>query len=262
MAPFKNTSYGGAQSIKINQIEFTPTSDNTSGLSVTASGQEVFDPGNGYVYHIFVGPGTFVVNRSGNADILLVGGGGGGGFGSPSSYRAGGGGAGGYREELNVLLTEQTYEITVGTGGYGTSANGSDGAAGGTSSFTRQPTPSGGVPFTVGGSAATTISVGGGGGGSGTSAATPSPTGSAGGGEGGGGAGGIGGTYGNPGGQGNSSPNYAGGGGGGAGAAGADSPFGNQGGPGGAGLAAFSGDTGIPTAYGTCLLYTSDAADE
>ena len=92
MAPFKNNSFGGAQSIKVNEIEFTPTtSDNTSGLSVTASGQKVYVPGNGYVYHVFVGPGTFIVNRSGNVDILLVGGGAGGGKGSPTSYRGGAG---------------------------------------------------------------------------------------------------------------------------------------------------------------------------
>ena len=257
MAPFKNTSYGGAQSTKVNEIEFTPTtSDNTSGLSVTTSGQKVFVPGNGYVYHIFVGPGTFIVNRSGNADILLVGGGAGGGKGSPSYLRGGGGGAGGFREEPNVFLTEQVYEITIGSGGSGTSTYGADGLSGGTTSFTRQPSPTGGVPFTVGGSVATTISVGGGGAGGGSSTGIPSPQGSGGGGEGGnapgyfGWSGGTGGTYGNNGGRGSEPSNYSGGGGGGAGGNGG-SASGGTGGAGGVGKSAFSGDVGIPPFFGT-----------
>ena len=260
MAPFKNTSFGGSQSIKVNEIEYTPTiSDNKLGLSVTVSGQKVFTPGNGYTYHIFVGPGTFIVNHSGNADILVVGGGGGGGKGYPSSYRGGAGGAGGFREELNVLLTKQVYEITIGDGGYGTSVYsvyGADGQSGGTTSFSQQPVATGGAPFTVGGSSVTTLSVGGGGGGGGSNYGVPSPEGSGGGGEGGpspgyfGNPGGGSGSYGFNGGRGSHTPNYASGGGGGAGGI-SPTASGNTGGTGGIGKAAFSGDTGVPTDFGT-----------
>ncbi len=47
---------------------------------------------------------------SSNADILLVGGGGGGAF-------SGGGGGGGLKEALAVTLTQQSYSVSVGSGG-------------------------------------------------------------------------------------------------------------------------------------------------
>jgi len=74
-------------------------------------------PGNGYKYHTFTSPGTFVVSQSGTAEILLVAGGGAGG------YRiAGGGGAGGVLHGTTTL-TAGTYNVTVGKGGASQSNN-------------------------------------------------------------------------------------------------------------------------------------------
>lgn len=70
-------------------------------------------PGNGYKYHTFSSPGTFVVNSGPiPVEILVVGGGGGGG----PSY-GGGGGAGGLVYGPSITLNPGTYPVTVGGGG-------------------------------------------------------------------------------------------------------------------------------------------------
>jgi hypothetical protein len=255
MAPFKNIFFGGFQSIKTNKIEKTALSDSAAGISVTVSGQKVFEPGNGYIYHIFTAPGTFVVRYGGYADIFLVGGGGGGG-GGPSTVKGGGGGAGGLREEINVFLPIQTYDITIGQGGSGNTGPGVNGTPGGSTTFNRQPVPTGGVPFRTSPSEEITqILVGGGGYGGGPPNANggAAPLGSGGGGAGNGGDGGLAPSpYGHRGSWGKPAPPYGGGGGGGAySIAPSDGGDARFGGDGGAGRIAFSGDTGIPTDYGT-----------
>ena len=85
----------------------------TGPIPITASGGTKNTPGDGFIYHFFVGPGTFTVSSgSGNVRLLLLGGGGGGG----TEQGCGGGAAACiYREEVPV--TAQAYPITIGNGG-------------------------------------------------------------------------------------------------------------------------------------------------
>ena len=81
---------------------------------VLATGGDVSNalvPGNGYVYHSFVEPGTFEVTNSGTAELLLIGGGGAGGY-----KISGGGGAGGVLYG-SITLSLGVYNISVGKGG-------------------------------------------------------------------------------------------------------------------------------------------------
>ena len=240
MAPFKTVSSALIGHF-VSELDVTETR-----RGAVATSPNPNTPGNGYIYHIFTAPGTFTVTTSGYIDLLLVGGGAGGGKGSPSSVRGGGGGAGGFREEYNIFCPAQSYTITIGSGGNGTSSYGGNGSPGGTSYFTSPPA---GFKL-INNTTSTSLSVGGGGGGSGAGSGLGSPQGSGGGGEGNGGGPGPSGTYGSPGGRGNVSPYYAAGAGGGAYELGANAPGGNYGGAGGDGRVAFAGDTGIPTGYG------------
>jgi len=216
-----------------------------------------FTPGNGYTYEIFINPGTFTVHTGGYVDLMLIGGGGGGGTGGTgTSAYGGGGGAGGMLHVYNQLFPQGTYTVTIGGGGVG----------GTFSPLSPTPLPSNrggdGQNTTISSPSISPISaIGGGGGGGGYSPAPLSEVpayygqpGGSGGGAGGGvpyaryGTGTSGQGY--PGGQGESpagSSGYDGGGGGGASQAG----FTVFPGAGGSGASAFSGDTGIPTAYGT-----------
>lgn len=66
------------------------------GAAFLASGGNISDgvaPGNGYLYHVFTTPGTFIVTGSGVCEYVVVGGGGGGG----NEDAGGGGGAGAFR---------------------------------------------------------------------------------------------------------------------------------------------------------------------
>ncbi len=74
-----------------------------------------------YTIHTFTGSGTFSVNDSVSANVLVVGGGGGAG----SSFDDAPGGGGGAVSETTQSLTAQSYAVTVGAGG----------GTGGTSSF-------------------------------------------------------------------------------------------------------------------------------
>lgn len=85
----------------------------------TGGNVDALTPGNGYVYHVFTAPGTFIIPAdfpaSQNWDVLLVAGGGTGAeFGTPNG--AGGGGAGGvvHHEQLNAT---GSLTITIGAGG-------------------------------------------------------------------------------------------------------------------------------------------------
>jgi len=225
-----------------NVADLTPFISATGG-TVTTSGD--------YKIHTFTGDGNFVVASAGSPGVrgevsYLVVAGGGGGMRNGGTGSAGGGGAGGFREgkqtcgsytaspiaaTSGLLITNQTYPITVGGGGAGGNPSPSTGANGSNSVFS-------------------TITSAGGGGGSGNAGGSGAGASHA----------GVG--VPNPGGSGNSPPvsppqgndggdgivissgNTAGGGGGGAGAAGADGTSPARAGNGGAGVA--SSITGSP----------------
>jgi hypothetical protein len=189
-----------------------------SGPSFSATGGNVdsLEPGNGYVYHTFTSPGTFVV-PSGTVDSewFVVGPGGGGAGGNGNS---GGGGGGGIVHVTGYSLVPGTYTITIPNGGSGGPSSNVNGNTGGDATVTHPQ------PFSLTGK-------GGGGGGGWTQPGGIS------GGSGGGGAGPSGsslvggpgiqpitpqtatsasiGLYGNPGGNGKPGPAWMGGGGGG-----------------------------------------------
>ena len=252
MAPFKSSDGRNVgkplKSYKTRNIGdnlATPTPS-----SLEATGGAIVEPGNGYKYHFLTAnPHTFtIISTPGGVDVeyVLVGGGGGGGT-YPSGNSGGGGGAGGYITGTFPNMVLGTYPVVIGQGGAALSNPGSPttfnsiiayGGGGGSPDY--------GVPGNPGAS-------GGGGGGNG-----PQP-------------GGIGnriqqvingvpdGTatipaqlspQGNPGGTGGPNSNTGkSGGGGGAGGVGGNA--GTDSGAGGVGRAAFNGDTGIPTTYGT-----------
>ena len=114
-----------------------PVPLNASGGTTTAAG---ITPGNGYRYHVFTSPGTFVVSSGqDNVEYLVVGGGG-----QAGGYYGGGAGGGGVRSndptggpggpspsrEPDYEITAGTYPIVVGAGGGPTAYEG-----GGHSSF-------------------------------------------------------------------------------------------------------------------------------
>ena len=83
------------------------------GAAATGGFLNGITPGNGYKYHLFTDPGTFVSSTSLNVEVLVIGGGGGGGA------TGAGGGAGGVVYHPSLSLPAGTYNITVGSGGYG-----------------------------------------------------------------------------------------------------------------------------------------------
>lgn len=95
------------------------TFENAPGLGNYATGGTIIDGGDGYIYHIFTGDGTFTVNRPPAAidsvDYLIVAGGGGNGNTTLSSSNGGGGGGGFVFGNSPVSLS--SYLITVGGGG-------------------------------------------------------------------------------------------------------------------------------------------------
>lgn len=102
------------------------TFENAPGLGAYATGGTIVDGGDGYVYHIFTGAGTFQVNRPPAAidsvDYLIAAGGGGNGS-------IAGGGAGGLLVgNISVSNVPGSYPITIGGGG-GTAVNGSPSTA-------------------------------------------------------------------------------------------------------------------------------------
>lgn len=96
------------------------TFENAPGVGAYATGGTIIDGGDGYIYHIFTGNGTFAVNRPPAAidsvDYLIAAGGGGSG--------GGGGGAGGLLVG-NILVSNAPgfYSVVIGGAG-GPSTNG------------------------------------------------------------------------------------------------------------------------------------------
>ncbi len=84
-----------------------------------------------YTVHTFDADGDFVVGMSGDVEYLVVGGGGGGG----GQQTGGGGGGGGFRVGSGFAVTAQTYGITVGTGGAGSTSSSAKGTNGEDSIF-------------------------------------------------------------------------------------------------------------------------------
>jgi hypothetical protein len=242
MAPIKNTNKGFNGSF-VSRIGISTTIfDRPSLVAVAAtSTSEVFAPGNGYTYHIFTQPGKFYVFNPGYVDFVVVGGGGGGGAGSGTGLHGGGGGGGGFVEKYNILCPTGFYDICIGIGGASSTA----------SPTAAVPTRNGTPSFVVGSVGFTSITATGGGGGG----CAPGGSGQPGGGGGGGASpNGVGGSGT---GSGLSREGYPGGSGGpivsgsGAGASGAGRIANADASVSGVnGLAAFGGDTGVPSAYG------------
>lgn len=142
--------------IKNNSLQRITGNANVS-VSLSSGGNvSQFQPGNGYTYHTFTGPGSFTIstqvkynpNSSSreikttndvSIDCLLVAGGGGGGARSGS-----GAGAGGIAQGVNVPLplsiNGTSIPITVGPGGY-PGPNSYPGGNGGDSYFGSGPEP-------------------------------------------------------------------------------------------------------------------------
>lgn len=95
------------------------TFENAPGVGAYATGGTIIDGGDGYIYHIFTGNGTFAVNRPPAAidsvDYLIVAGG--GGHGSSQPFGGGGGGGGFVFGNIGVSNAPGSYPITVGGGG-------------------------------------------------------------------------------------------------------------------------------------------------
>lgn len=94
------------------------TFENAPGLGSYATGGTVIDGGDGYIYHIFTGSGTFTVDRPPAAidsvDYLIVAG---GGAVIPEPAGASGGGGAGGLLFGNVPVSNGSYPIVVGGGG-------------------------------------------------------------------------------------------------------------------------------------------------
>ena len=119
------------------------TFENAPGLGNYATGGTIIDGGDGYIYHIFTGSGTFAIppessTRLNSVDYLIVGGGGAGGtWPAPTGSRGGGGGGGVQFGSTPVL--PGPYPVSVGGGGA------SPGGGGSGSSFGLIPSTGGGA---------------------------------------------------------------------------------------------------------------------
>jgi sugar lactone lactonase YvrE len=110
-----------------SQVNFSTQGGATGGNTVINDGSNVI--------HIFTTSGTFIppIDKVLTGDILIVGGGGGGGRYSVESTvlprSAGGGGGGDVRYLPNISFGQQSWPVTVGTGG-GPTQNGGDSSFG------------------------------------------------------------------------------------------------------------------------------------
>ena len=201
--------------------------------AVKASGGSIAEPGNGFVYHVFIANGNFerTVDSLSAVDYLVVAGGGSGG-----PYFGGGGGAGGYRTHSPnggplqpagaITVGASAIPVTVGDGGVGSGPNSAKGA----NSVFGPISAEGGGGGQVGGGGAGGGQTGGSGGGGGASNGAPVSPGHA------GNQPPVSPPQGNPGGAGYYLGTYPAGGGGGAGGSGGDAGNNSSPGqPGGAG---------------------------
>jgi hypothetical protein len=95
------------------------TFENAPGSGAYATGGTIIDGGDGYIYHIFTGDGTFTVNRPPAAidsvDYMVVAGG--GAMSSALTPPKGGGGGGGMLFGSYLMSAPGVYPIQVGAGG-------------------------------------------------------------------------------------------------------------------------------------------------
>ena len=122
MAPFKSSlarSVGKLLGVyKEGDLSLRGATQSSRHISIplSASGGNLANalaPGNGYKYHTFGTPGTFVVTGTGVVEVLVVAGGGSG----ASTNIAGGAGAGGVVHATNYTVTPGTHPVSVGGGG-------------------------------------------------------------------------------------------------------------------------------------------------
>ncbi len=92
--------------------------------------------GSGLQKQIFTGNGNFVAPKAGVYKVTVVGGGGSTGRAHASTYTyLSGGGGGGIAIKYVTLAKDASIAVTIGQGGQPSATEGSNGAAGGTSSF-------------------------------------------------------------------------------------------------------------------------------
>ena len=111
----------GLNDLAYNSLAYYPVS--ATGGTVTIDGL--------YKVHTFTSSGTFTITTAGYIEAIVVAGGGGG---ASNNYVGAGGGGG------EVIYHTQTadladYNISIGAGGGGSSANGTNGGIGGTTTF-------------------------------------------------------------------------------------------------------------------------------
>jgi hypothetical protein len=112
-----------------SRLDVEPIYDNFSRTTVAllATGGTIYTPGDGYTYHVFTSPGSFIVSPQlplVTVSYIAIGGGGGGGSGSDG----GGGGSGGYTTGTTSL--SGSIPITIGAGGAGDTIGGEPGSIG------------------------------------------------------------------------------------------------------------------------------------
>jgi len=156
-AVYNNVTAGNVVTVTITNSDGSSASKTTTALALPTGG--TITSAGGYRYHTFNSSSSLVVPSgfTATADYLVVAGGGGGG-----KLDGGGGGAGGYRAST-YSLSANTYTVTIGAAGTGSSTQGVRGTNGGNSVFD------------------TITSIGGGGGGSHTGTETGASGGSGGG---------------------------------------------------------------------------------
>ena len=103
------------------------TYENAPGIGAYATGGTIIDGGDGYIYHIFTGTGTFAVNRPPAAidsvDYSIVAGGG------AIFYSGGGGGGGLLFGSIGVSNSPGSYPISLGGGASNPGSNPSPAAS-------------------------------------------------------------------------------------------------------------------------------------
>lgn len=117
-----------------NGSEWIPTETQTVGAASTGGS---ISSGAGHRIHTFTsGTSSFVPNKTGVVDVLVVGGGGGG------HSISGGGGAGGLIYVAGVpVVAGTTYPVVIGTGGNGGTSHSANNATGGNPSTFGGGTP-------------------------------------------------------------------------------------------------------------------------
>jgi len=127
---YDNVTAGNVVTIKVTNSDSAVSNTQTITAAALPTGGTISSSG-GYRYHTFTSSSSLVVPSgfTATADYLVVAGGGGGG-----KLDGGGGGAGGYRAST-YSLSVNTYTVTIGAAGTGSSSAGVRGTNGGNSVF-------------------------------------------------------------------------------------------------------------------------------